>query len=439
MLNSTIYFAFYSSIWHIRNTIATPLYHNQKEETLKHTVQRYSMIALLLIMVQISTYAGGFQLNEHGARAMAQGGAWAARAYDGSAIFFNPAGLGFQKENSLYLGTTIIMPTGAYFDPLKNNKKTEMVSQTFTPINVYGTYRINEDLNVGLGINNPYGLGTEWPSNWDGRFISVKVDMKSFFFTPTVSYKINDQLSLGVGANIVTGTVTIDRSVAVPSFLPEPTVKLDLSAMGYGFNLGALYKITPEISIGASYRSAIDLDATGTATFTNNSAIVNLPEGDAAASLTLPSTAFFGLAVKPMENLELEADYQYVGWSSYDKLTIEFKKDPTKNSSADKKYENTYIIRVGGEYTMDAFQFRAGYLYDHSPVLPKYVDPMLPDAHRNGLNLGLGYKVTSNISIDLSYLNLAFDQAKAEGTDSGFDGTFTAGANLYGFNFGYTF
>lgn len=398
------------------------------------------MIAALLVMAYSAAFSGGFQLNEHGARAMAQGGAWAARAYDGSAIFFNPAGLGFQKENSLYLGSTIIMPTSAYFDPVKGNKKTEMNAQTFTPINVYATYRINDDLNVGIGVNNPYGLGTEWPSTWDGRFISVKVDLKSFFFTPTVSYKINDQLSLGLGANIVTGGVTINRSVGgVPSFLPEPTVALDLSATGYGFNLGALYKLSSEISIGASYRSAVTLDATGTAKFTNNSSLLKLPEGDAAASLTLPATAFVGVAVKPMDNLELEADYQYVGWSSYDKLTIEFKADPSKNSTADKKYENTYIIRVGGEYTMDALQLRAGYLYDHSPVLPKYVDPMLPDANRNGINVGVGYKITPNIVIDLSYLNLMFDQAKAVGTDSGFDGTYTAGANLFGFNVGYTF
>lgn len=402
-------------------------------------VKQFAIAVLILLLASAPAFAGGFQLNEHGARAMAQGGAWAARAYDGSAIFFNPAGLGFQTRNSLYIGSTIIMPTATFNDVNRANKKTDMVDQVFTPINVYGTYRINDDINVGLGINNPYGLGSEWPATWDGRKISVKVDLMSFFFSPTVSYKVNDQLSLGLGANIVTGNVSINRVVDVPPLFAEPTVTLDLSAMGYGFNIGALYKFTPEISVGASYRSAVSLDATGTAKFTNNNTLLNLPEGDAAASLTLPATAFIGVAVKPMENLEVEADYQFVGWSSYDKLVIEFKKDPTKNSTADKKYEDTYIIRVGAEYTMDAFQFRAGYLYDHSPVLPKYVDPMLPDANRNGLNVGVGYKFSENLTLDLSYLNLLFDQAKAEGTDNGFDGTYDANANLFGFNVGYTF
>lgn len=402
-------------------------------------VKHLTIAALFLLLTSTPVLAGGFQLNEHGARAMAQGGAWAARAYDGSAIFFNPAGLGFQTKNSLYVGSTIIMPTASFNDASRAYKKTEMVDQVFTPINVYGTYRINDDINVGLGINNPYGLGSEWPATWDGRKISVKVDLMSFFFSPTVSYKVNDQLSLGLGANIVTGNVTINRAVDVPPLFAEPTVTLDMSAMGYGFNIGAIYKFTPEVSVGASYRSAVTLDATGTAKFTNNNTLLNLPEGDAAASLTLPATAFIGVAVKPMENLEVEADYQFVGWSSYDKLVIEFKADPSKNSIADKKYEDTYIIRVGAEYTMDAFQFRAGYLYDNSPVLPKYVDPMLPDANRNGINVGVGYKFSENLTFDLSYLNLLFDQAKAEGTDNGFDGTYDANANLFGFNVGYTF
>ena len=414
------------------------------EETLKHTVQRYSMMVMLLIMAQVSAFAGGFQLNEHGSRAMAQGGAWAARAYDGSAIFFNPAGLAFQKGTSIYLGSTIIMPTATFFGPLPSVKETKMVDQVFPPINVYASYALNDNLVLGLGVNNPFGLGTEWPDNWVGNQLSVKVDLKSFFFTPTLAYKLSDQLSVGGGVNIVTGEVTLSRY-----YIPGVKVELDLSATGYGFNLGALYKVTPEISVGASYRSSVKLDATGTAQFTPD--IPNsTPSGDAAASLELPSTAFFGIAYKVMDNLEIEADYQYVGWSTYKELLIEFKKDPSKNSKNPKDYENTYIIRVGGEYTMDAYQFRAGYLYDNSPVTTKHVDPLLPDANRNGFNVGLGYKVNENLSFDVSYLYLAFDQIKAVGTDfdnngnpgqtyGDFDGTYNADANLFGFNIGYTF
>ncbi|MFA6457402.1 MAG: outer membrane protein transport protein, partial [Bacteroidota bacterium] len=349
---------------------------------MKHLSQFFTTM-LLFVTVQCIALAGGFQLNEHGARAMAQGGAWAARAYDGSAMFFNPAGLGFQTSGSVYLGTTIIMPTVSFYGPtnLGQSTKNEMVAQTFTPINVYVTYPVMEGLTVGIGVNNPYGLGTEWDENWTGRYITQKIDLQSFYFTPTVGYKVTDQLSIGAGVNYVTGDVTLSRMVS-PG---DAQVKLDLSGTGMGFNFGAIFKATNELSIGASYRSSVKIDAEGTAKFKPTSAL--FPEGDAAAALELPATAFVGVAYKVMPNFEVEADYQFVGWSSYKELKIDFKKN-NSTSTSPKNYEDTYIIRVGGEYTMDALQIRFGYLFDNNPVTDHYTEPLLPDADRNGINIG---------------------------------------------------
>lgn len=395
---------------------------------------KYLFTVVLVFTFSTAVFAGGFQLNEHGARSMAQGGAWAARAYDGSAIFFNPAGLGFQKQGSVYLGTTIIMPQSTFYGPtnLGQSTKNEMVSQTFTPINIYVTYPITEDLHVGIGVNNPYGLGTEWPDTWSGRYITQKVDLKSFYFSPTVAYKVSDQLSLGVGFNYVTGDVTLSRMVS-PG---DAQVELDLSGTGTGFNAGVLFKATPELSIGLSYRSSVNIEATGTADFTPSSAL--FPEGDAGAALELPSTAFVGVAYKIMENFELEADYQFVGWSSYKELAIEFKKNNSKSVSP-KNYEDTFIIRVGGEYTMDALQIRCGYLFDNNPVTDHYSEPLLPDSDRNGFNIGAGYKINEALSVDVSYLFLKFADRKVTNTEVQFDGTYQATANLFGINFGYNF
>jgi long-chain fatty acid transport protein len=88
---------------------------------------------------------------------------------------------------------------------------------------------------------------------------------------------------------------------------------------------------------------------------------------------------------------------------------------------------------------MDALKIRAGYLYDHSPVTPEYVEPLLPDANRNGVNVGLGYQITKEISVDVSYMFLKFDQRQAVNTAINFDGTYNATANLFGVDLGYTF
>ena len=400
------------------------------------------MIKLIIatVLVTLMAFGGGFQLNETGARAMAQGGAFVARASDPSAIYFNPAGLSFQGS-SLYLGTTLITPNVSFFGPsnYSMNTETKMVDQTFTPINVYGVYQVTNDLHIGLGVTNPYGLGTEWPAGWIGQYVSQKIDLQSFYITPTVAYKVSDQLSLGVGVNYVMGSVKMKLATSIPFNSPPPIVTLDLTATGVGFNGGVIYKPTRELSIGASYRSAVKLDATGSASFDPNYSVLNLPTGDAAASIELPATAFFGASYKVMDNLEVEADYQYVGWSSYKELKIEFKADPTKNKVSPKDYVDTYILRVGAEYTMGDLQVRAGYLYDRTPVTEQYDEPLLPDANRNGYTVGLGYNLTESLRMDATYFFLKFDQRKVENTVISFDGTYNSSATLIGINVGYTF
>ena len=401
---------------------------------MKRLILQITYLCIVMSLGTAAAFAGGFQLNEHGARAMAQAGAFAARASDASAIYFNPAGLGFQKGRSVYLGATLIIPEVSFFGPVQDNsnEETKMVDQKFTPINVYGTYEISDQLHFGLGVNNPYGLGTEWPEDWAGKFISTKIDLKSFFISPTLAYKVNDQLSIGAGYSYVTGDVTIKRVVSDP-LDPHANVTIDLTSTGGGFSAGAIYKHSKELSVGASYRSSVKLDATGTANFDPARPIY--PIGDASASLELPATAFVGVACTPMANLELEGDYQYVGWSSYKELVVTFAKDNSQSVSP-KNYRNTYILRFGGEYTMNDVQIRAGVLLDRSPVTGKYVEPLLPDANRTGWNLGLGYKITESINVDLAYMFLKFDQRKAVGTLVNFDGTYNSIANLIALNLG---
>jgi long-chain fatty acid transport protein len=368
---------------------------------------------------------------------MGQGGAFAARASDLSAIFFNPAGLAYQKGAQVYVGVTLIMPKTSFFGPdqLNTNQETKMVSQTFNPINVYASYQITDDLVFGVGVNNPYGLGTEWPADWSGKFISTKVDLQTFFFSPTLAYKLTDKFSIGVGMNYATGKVTLKRVLSDP-FDPHANASIEANGTGIGWNVGVMYKATNDLSIGLSYRSQVKIDANGTAKFDPMRSVY--PAGDVSSSLTLPATGFLGVAYSPIKGLTLEADYQYVGWSSYKELAVTFKKDNSVSTSP-KNYEDTYLIRVGAECTVEDCRFAAGYIYDHSPAPTMYVEPLLPDANRNEVSVGVGYKLTKNISVDLSYMFIKFDQRKAVGTALNFDGTYNSTANLFAVDFGYSF
>jgi len=224
----------------------------------------------------------------------------------------------------------------------------------------------------------------------------------------------------------------------------------------FGFTAGILYKPTKELSLGLSYRSESKFDFEGDATtkpttldFVHPLAgkqSIPLPNGPIKAPLTTPQNITLGVAYVASDVLTLSADFQYIGWSSYDKLEVTFEKydlAPTvpgnqNVQSADRNYKNTFILRGGAEYTVsDVFTLRGGLLYDKNPVEDAYVEPTLPDADRIGFNIGFGYKFTENLSVDVSYLLLTFAEREISNSKFGFNGTYQNMAHLFGLNFSY--
>ena len=65
----------------------------------------------LMLGVGSMALANGLSLNSIGTRAMGMGGAFVGYANDGSALYWNPAGLAGQPTNLLFSGSAI-MPSG---------------------------------------------------------------------------------------------------------------------------------------------------------------------------------------------------------------------------------------------------------------------------------------------------------------------------------------
>ncbi|MCX8010850.1 MAG: outer membrane protein transport protein [Ignavibacteria bacterium] len=399
------------------------------------------LVVLFLIgsIVNIAM-AGGFQINEHGARAMGMAGAFTAVANDPSALFFNPGGITQLSGTRFMLGATLITPKATFRGPHPQVTETKMVSQLFHPINFYATHQLTENLFVGLGVNNPYGLGTEWPSDWVGRTVTTKVDLKTFFITPTIGFKVSDVLSLGIGVDYVYSTVLLQRKSYVDPFVGEADIKLEGTGSGWGFRYGILAKPTDALSLGLCFRSEVLLNFTGDAESTGPALVAgNLPKGDVKTSVTTPFNLTFGAAYKVMPKLLLSADFQYINWSTYKELKVDFVDAKYNDLASPRNYKNAFIVRFGGEYNLtEKFAARAGLFYDKNPVPTEYLDPLLPDANRIGFNIGFGYDITRNLKADISYLFLRFNERSTEGkSEIPFDGVYNSSAHLFGFNLSY--
>lgn len=50
-----------------------------------------------------------------------------------------------------------------------------------------------------MGINAPFGLATKYNNTWVARYHAIDTDLLTMNINPSLGYKINDQLSLGLG------------------------------------------------------------------------------------------------------------------------------------------------------------------------------------------------------------------------------------------------
>lgn len=394
-----------------------------------------SSIALILVL-SVSLFAGGFQINEHGARATGMAGAFVT-SYSPISIFYNPAGLTYLKGTNFSIGTTLIFPSARFRGPYQFNttQETKMVKQVFYPSNLYLTHTFENGLALGIGVFNPYGLGSKWPEDWVGRAITVESDLKTFYINPTVAYKFSDELSIGAGFNYVYSLVTLRRKI--PSFTPEVGVKLSGDGTGMGFNVGWLLKLDP-ISVGFSYRSQVKVNFSGTADFQKPASLNQLlPGGNIKTSVKMPDVVMAGVGFSS-ENVTFELTYQFTRWSSYDVIEIDFEKETSAQTDQklERYYKDVAIYRAGLEYRVGNIALRGGIAYDQNPISDKYLEPSLPDADRWEFTLGAGYTI-GNLTIDLGYMFVRFKQREVIGTIVGFDGVYNSNAHLLGINFSY--
>ncbi len=439
---------------------------------MRNITNRLIGIIVLSALVVGVMFAGGYQLNEQDARAVGMGGAFVATASDPSAIYFNPAGLAFQSGINVLGGINFIIPSTTYSPASGSFMQAGSIStnsQVFTPFNIYGSYQVNDQIVVGLGIYNPFGLGTQWPNLWGqtiatapfygnylGSYLSVNSNIATYYFNPTIAYKINNDLSVGLGVSYVYATVDMTKSIPLGLIGPSayfPILNglngnMELKGTGNGFNanLGVIYKPVDKLSLGLSYRITTKIDFSGNATYTNMSVLApGFPNGTGTATLPMPGNLYVGAAYMLSPDLRIEANFQYVQWSSYDKLQLNLPA-PAGTVTYTKNWDDEPILRIGAEYKLNEnWTARIGAIEDMTPQPASVTEPMLPDADRTDLTVGASCKITDKLYIDAAYMLVLFADKTAPfssgagNTTPTVPGTYSTNASIISVNFGYNF
>lgn len=403
---------------------------------------RKSFITMLLVASVVhSALAGGYQVRLQGARQTGMGLVGTPLSAGASSIFYNPGALGFTKSKMEFTaGVNAIMSKITY-----RSIGSEYTAKTDNPISppffIYGAGKVTEKITLGLGVYTPYGSKAVWDDNWKGRYLIQNIGLKAYYIQPTVNYQLCERIGIGAGLVYVMGDVTLQK--ALP-YNDNSYVNLSGKTNAFGFNVGVMAKPTDKLSIGVNYRSKVEVSMKdGDAKFViPQSLSTQLPAANTFdAMLPMPANADFGIAYQVNEKLLVAVELDWVMWSTYDSLTFKFAQASDKlNSSSPRLYEDTFIPRIGIEYTVsDKLQLRTGAYYDKSPVNSDYFSPETVSLNTTAFTFGLSYKPIPNLSIDLSYLHLMGAESIKKYTPDNFEGTYKSNTAVPGFGITYSF
>jgi len=368
-------------------------------------------IAFLLpaLILTVPAFGSGFQVLLQGNRQTGAGNIGVSIFPDASCIFFNPGGAGFMSGSGITAGGNLIFAGNTFY--ASETPGSAYIAHTDnpvgTPFHLYGVWGPSEaKWKAGIGIYTPYGSGVDWGDEWMGQLTLRRISLQSIFIQPTLAYRIADWLSVGAGFVFAVGKVDLERGIFIS---PDAQVALNGNAVGTGFNVGAMIRHS-RLSVGINYRSKTLMSVEGgDAEFTVPSFLrPSFPEGNAFdAELPLPANLSVGATYELTEKLSLSAEANWVGWSAYKSLDFDFRENTAllQDASSPRNYKNSWVYKIGAEVrAAERLWLRAGVYYDLTPVKKGYMTPETPDANRLGLTAGVGYRISDQLTLDVSFL-----------------------------------
>ncbi len=337
-----------------------------------------------------------------------------ATANSASTVAFNPAGMTRLERDELMVG----------FQPMYVKARFDIDDGSgsgggdggnaggWVPVaSLSYAHELSDDLKLGVFAGSYLGLGLDFNSDWGGRYYATELELLTMTTAFNLGYKVNEQLSIGGGINIVYGSLTqkMNWNNLTTS---DGQIDIEDSDVGYGFNLGLLYEFSPSTRIGLTYMSEVEfefedaVDTTGLNGFLDVNAKVDL-------DMSLPQAVSFSIFHQLDETWTLLGSVGWQEWSEFGKTDLKFGNGGKVED--DREFDDTWSAGVGFHYQLsDPWKLMAGIHYDSSPVSnsDRTIDQPLDRQIRYAF--GAQYEYSRDITISAAYELLDAGKAKVD-------------------------
>lgn len=455
-----------------------------------------------------AAHASGYHFGTQSVTAQGTANASAAEAADATTIFTNPAGLSKLQSHEITAAVNFVAPHIKYSEAearyrrggtVNGSNSGKITEDIIVAPHVYGAYKVNDDVTLGLGVYVPFASSTEYEKDSVLRHHLNELGLTSVAIEPVVSYKFNEQHAVGVGAIAQYSTArlrkyadwdaagTLSRlasgqasQAAGRPVTVDATGKADGHAQvkgddwGFGYQLAWLWDVNDRTRVGVNYRSKITHKLEGDAEWSADGAYAQaafgrigapvsadgngyLPKEKASVNIVTPESLSVHGMYKANGKLNLFGDVTWTRHSRFKRADLVF--ENTKNIGDGRQsdrtiltpdWRDTYKVALGGSYQYTPeLQLRAGLAFDQSPVrgAQSRLNTM-PDGNRIWYSVGAKYQYRKNHVFDLAYSHIhindtSFDATASTGDNVDSKGSATAKfnnyANIVGVQYSYKF
>lgn len=415
-------------------------------------------LLLLCLLAPAPLSAAGFGLFQHGGRGAAQAGAFVARADDPSAVRYNPAGVARLEGLQFAAGLDFQAPE----DELDTAGRTDRAHHIIQfPASLYATWRPKQlavPLTFGLSLDAPFWTITNWDTAlFPGRFDTIRQETSLFELRPTVAWAIGERWSVGGSLRYVRGGFETSfasrqalllgaQHIVVAEITGEAASQVD----GLGFDLGVQY-VAPSWGWGAVLGSGVSLDGSGDIGYFPREPFTD-PQAQAAfdrqfvpssaqMNFELPPTASVGIWWGITDNLKLEGDVVWSGWSALDRTRIGLGRNPyasccqSEPPALDRRrdWNDIVSLRLGAECTLSPqWSLGGGLAFEPSPVPDSTIEPGFSQGDTTVFAFGASYNLPG-LSFDAGYSYHQSDDRKTDlsGYDFPYPGTYSSRAQVF--------
>ena len=388
----------------------------------------YKLLPLFALLFSTQAAAtDGYFAHGYGVKSQGMGGVGIALPQDALAAATNPAGMGLIGDR-FDVGVT-------WFRPIRES---EIVGNTN---GANGTYKandtknffipefgynkvINDRLSLGVSVYANGGMNTDYnrPIPLFGH-TKAGIDMAQLFIAPTVAWKINENHTVGVSLNFAyqrfeaKGLQNFDN--------PDPNNPSSSSkgnvtnrghdhAYGAGLHLGWTGKINDAVTLGATYQTKTYMTE-----FDKYKGLF-AEQGD----FDVPEQYGFGLALKPVRNLTVAADYQRINYSDVNSVgnTLQpglYNSKLGNSDGAGFGWRDVNVYKIGLLYNYsDNLVLRAGYNHTTQPIPQSqtYFNILAPGVVQDHLSLGFTYVFENKSELSLAYTHAFENKVRGVGS-----------------------